>query len=213
VPAEAGQDTLRPMRFLTLAAAALAIVLVLGCGEDRKGTVESQGGATGTTTTPTTTEPAAPTGRAAAKVEVRETEYKLEPKDPKVAKGVTEFKVRNVGDIAHALEVEGPGGEIESGRIEPGRTVTLKVALMKPGRYEWYCPIADHKDRGMKGEITVAGGGGPATQGEDSGGKHRGRSESRSYDPGEKGRPSSKSGTPDSGRGGGVGSKPGAYDY
>ena len=33
----------------------------------------------------------------------------------------------------------------------------LKVDLDKPGRYVWYCPVGDHRERGMKGTITVKG--------------------------------------------------------
>ena len=69
------------------------------------------------------------------------------------------FAVSNAGQIPHALEVEGPNGEAKTGTIEPGKSEDLKVDLSKAGTYEWYCPIGNHKDQGMKGEIKVAGGG------------------------------------------------------
>jgi uncharacterized cupredoxin-like copper-binding protein len=131
----------------------------IGCGDDDEGRVDVSGG-TDTTGTGTSTE-AAPTGTPVATVKVAETEFRLSPQNPEVARaGVVEFKVVNAGKVVHALEVEGPDGEVETDRIEPGSEATLKADLGKAGRYEWYCPIGDHEERGMKGEITVAGGGG-----------------------------------------------------
>jgi len=148
--------------------AAVGILALAGCGEKR----ETGTGAGSTSTTPSTT----PSGPAAATVNVKETEFKLDPSSPKVAKaGVVEFKVSNAGSTEHALEVEGPSGEQRTQPIEPGKSTSLKVDLSKPGTYEWYCPIDGHKDQGMKGEITVAGGGsGTTTTPEDSGGGNSG---------------------------------------
>ena len=75
--------------------------------------------------------------------------------------------VKNDGQIAHALEVEGPNGEAKTGTIDPGSSATLTVDLSKPGTYEMYCPIDNHKGMGMKGTVVVAGGGSGAVQ-EDS---------------------------------------------
>lgn len=102
----------------------------------------------------------APRGPAVATIEVKEAEYRLAPQDPEVEKaGVVDLYVTNAGEIGHALEVEGPSGEVETEEIAPGDSATLKADLGEPGRYKWYCPIADHEDRGMVGEIVVAGGG------------------------------------------------------
>jgi len=120
-------------------------------------------------------EPAAPsTSSGAQTVKVSETEFKLDPSDPRVRKGVVDFEVSNDGKVTHSLEVEGPGGEVELEKaLPPGRSGTLEVDLSKAGRYEWYCPIDGHKDSGMRGEITVgaksAGGGGTPKSGNDSG--------------------------------------------
>jgi len=129
------------VRRRALLALLIALVAVGGCGDDD--------------------EEAGPTGSAVETVSVAETEFRLSPANPSVAKaGVVEFQVVNAGKVAHALEVEAPGGQVETPEIKPGSDATVKADLDKAGRYEWYCPIGDHKDRGMKGEITVAGGGG-----------------------------------------------------
>jgi uncharacterized cupredoxin-like copper-binding protein len=138
-----------------MAMVAASGVMAVGCGSDKSASKPSSG--------------AGPT------VAVSETEFKLSPANPKVAKtGVVRFTVTNDGKIAHALEVEGPKGEVKTAAIEPGKSATLKADLSKAGSYEWYCPIDGHKKNGMEGKITVAGGGsggsGGSTSTDDSGG-------------------------------------------
>lgn len=148
--------------------AVTAAVLALGlglaaCGEDDD--EESAGTGTGTQAEETT---AAPTGPAGETVKLSETEYKIDPADVSVDKaGVVEFDVTNDGSITHALEVEGGDIEEETEDIAAGDSATLKVDLPK-GVYELYCPIDDHKEQGMVGELRVAGATGTA---EDSGGE------------------------------------------
>jgi uncharacterized cupredoxin-like copper-binding protein len=100
-------------------------------------------------------------------VTISETEYALDPSSVDVAKtGTVTFEVKNDGQIAHALEVEGNGVEQETDSIQPGQSATLTVDLSKAGKYEMYCPIDGHKDKGMEGEVTVGGsGGGMTTEG------------------------------------------------
>lgn len=154
-----------PFRLSIAGLAAAAALGIAACGEDNKSDNASNSGSTGTSEE----EAAAPAGPSSASVKVVETEFKLSPANPSVAKaGVVTFAVANAGKIPHALEVEGPNGEAKTGTIEPGKAAKLEVDLGKAGSYEWYCPIADHKDQGMKGEIKVAGGGsGEASEDED----------------------------------------------
>ncbi|MFN2616164.1 MAG: cupredoxin domain-containing protein [Thermoleophilaceae bacterium] len=111
-------------------------------------------------------------GARAAAVTIRESEYKLNPANPKVAKAhVVVFRVRNQGKNTHALEIEGPGGEQRTPRIAPGSSATLRADLSKPGSYEFYCPIDDHRKLGMAGQVIVAGGGKSGTEDKGGGGK------------------------------------------
>jgi Copper binding proteins, plastocyanin/azurin family len=66
--------------------------------------------------------------------------------------------------------VEGPGGESETEDIAPGDSAELTVDLSQAGTYEWYCPIGNHKELGMEGEIRVADASGAAPPADDSGG-------------------------------------------
>ena len=172
-------------RCCTIVALLAATVVLAACGEDRDGSVEPSGGGTDTTGTTapgdTSTSPARSGGTPVATVKVKETEYTLHPENPKVGKvGLVKFEIENAGTLTHALEVEGPGGEVETEGIEAGKSATLEADLSKPGTYTWYCPIADHKTRGMKGRITVAGGG-SSTKRDDS--AKRGGSSGKRGDP------------------------------
>ncbi|HEV2723797.1 MAG TPA: hypothetical protein VGV10_04125 [Thermoleophilaceae bacterium] len=164
------------MRRLPLVCFAVALAAApAACGEDREGSVEQSGGGTtttgttGTTGTTSTSATTAPRGPASSTVKVKETEYRIDPANPRIAKaGVVRFDVQNAGKVTHALEVEGPRGEVETEPIAPGFSVTLKADLSRPGTYKWYCPIADHEERGMTGKVAVAGGG-SRTRSDDSG--------------------------------------------
>ena len=103
--------------------------------------------------------------QAAKTVDVSLTDFKIDPPSPRIAKaGQVEFRVKNDGGTPHNLEVEGPNGETKlPSDLNPGQTGTLTVDLSKPGKYEWYCPVDKHRDFGMEGQITVAGGGGQTT--------------------------------------------------
>jgi uncharacterized cupredoxin-like copper-binding protein len=88
-------------------------------------------------------------------VNISETDFALDPSAPTVKAGTVTFNVTNDGQTAHALEVEGPGEEVETEDIAPGESAQLTVDLGEPGTYEMYCPVDNHKEMGMEGEITV----------------------------------------------------------
>jgi plastocyanin len=124
------------------------LVVVAGCGSSSDEGEDEDGA------------PAAPPVRT---ITITETEYKLDPSSVDLDKpGTYAFEVVNDGGVAHALEVEGEGLEEETDTIDPGGRATLTVTL-EGGSYELYCPIGDHKDRGMEGKAVVAGGSGQAT--------------------------------------------------
>ena len=96
-------------------------------------------------------------------VEVALNEFALEPASFSLEPGSYTIHVVNDGSVVHALEVEGPSGEVETADLEPGDSADLDVDLSEPGEYEIYCPVDDHKGMGMEGTITVGGGGGGTT--------------------------------------------------
>ena len=138
------------MRGSLRAVLVVALIGVAGCGGDDNG-----GG--GTTAATTTTGES--TTQAAKAIDVSLTDFKIDPPNPRIAKaGQVAFRVKNDGGTVHSLEVEGPNGETKlPSELNPGQTGALTVDLSKPGKYEWYCPVDNHKGLGMKTQITVGG--------------------------------------------------------
>jgi len=123
---------------------ALALLLLPACGGEDGSTDEG----------------AAPGGPV---VEVTLKDFTIDPSAIDVEPGSYTFHVVNDGQTVHALEVEGPGGEMDTDELEPGASADLNVGLAEDGDYEMYCPVGDHHDRGMEGTITVGGGGAGTT--------------------------------------------------
>jgi uncharacterized cupredoxin-like copper-binding protein len=131
-----------------------AVVAVAAMGAFAAGCGGGDDNSTSTAASATTT--AAQGGAGGSSVDVSETDFKLNPSDPKVKAGQVTFNVSNDGQTVHSLEVEGPNGDEElQSDLSPGQSGVLSVDLSKPGKYEFYCPIGNHKQLGMKGEITV----------------------------------------------------------
>jgi plastocyanin len=67
--------------------------------------------------------------------------------------GKVTLKIVNQSSTPHAIEVEGNGVEEETKTVTGGDAeVTVDL---KPGKYEYYCPVGSHKQT-MKGTLTVS---------------------------------------------------------
>jgi len=135
-----------------LAIGAAVAVPIAGCGGDDDNDDNDSGGGGQATQAATT---GGGGGAAGGTVDLTATDFKFDPSDPSVKSGEVTFNVTNDGGTTHALEVEGPGEESETDDISPGGSTELTVDLSKPGTYEFYCPVGNHKEMGMEGEITV----------------------------------------------------------
>ena len=136
-----------------LAIGAAAAVPLAGCGGDDNDDNGDNGEATEAQQASTTAGGAAGAGGA---VDISAQDFSFAPSDPTVKSGEVTFTLTNDGQTVHSLEIEdvdGSDAEIE-GDVAPGESGTLKVNL-KPGTYEFYCPVGNHKEMGMEGEITV----------------------------------------------------------
>ena len=68
--------------------------------------------------------------------------------------GKVTITMDNPSDLPHAIEVEGNGVEEEGETVEKGGK-SVVTAELKPGEYEFYCPVPGHKEGGMTGTLTV----------------------------------------------------------
>jgi uncharacterized cupredoxin-like copper-binding protein len=120
--------------------------------------------------TPTAGKKNAPTGGGASggvikTVTIKESEFKLSPSRVTLSKpGTYSFKAEDDGSIQHSLEIEGKGVKSAGGQVgeaklkqalNPGQSGVLTVTFQKPGTYVMYCPVDDHEQLGMKGEVVV----------------------------------------------------------
>jgi plastocyanin len=68
--------------------------------------------------------------------------------------GKVTVTMENASSTPHAVEIEGNGVEKKTNTVTGG---SAKVtADLKPGKYEFYCPVDGHKAAGMKGTLTVS---------------------------------------------------------
>jgi len=135
-----------------LICAGLAALAIAGCGDDGESsstpTAESESSESAA---------AGKVGDAKTTLDVSETDYELDPADPTVKSGTVTINATNDGKVTHSLEVESEEAGIEEelpNDLAPGDSGKL-TAELPPGTYEWYCPIADHAELGMEGELTV----------------------------------------------------------
>lgn len=127
---------------------AASLLLAGGCGEERR------------QATRTVPEPAGPVQtidpRAVAVASVSLVDYALEVDRSRVGRaGLIAFQATNDGTVRHALAVDAPAGRVRTRALRPGERATFSVRL-PPGRYKWYCPVADHEQRGMTGRVRIA---------------------------------------------------------
>jgi plastocyanin len=133
--------------------AALALVAA-GCGggDDNGG---GGGGGGGSSSKPQK-QASSGGGGGAGTLSESMTDFKFSNTAPtvKAKNGSITVSLSNDGGTTHAMEIESSSGEFKSKQISPGQKTTL-TAKLKPGNYEFYCPVDGHKQLGMKGKITV----------------------------------------------------------
>lgn len=89
-------------------------------------------------------------------VRVKLTEYGMELQhDDPIKPGITVFEVTNEGKMEHSFVIEGIDvmQRLEE-NLKPGETRSISVEL-KPSGYNVYCPVDDHKNKGMANVIRI----------------------------------------------------------
>ena len=130
---------MKPARTIARRTALLALLpslLLAGCGGDNDSSSSDSGSDGG-------------------KVPVALSDFKIDPSVvPARGPGKLTLSVINSGPSSHALELEGNGVEEKTDTIGTGESATLSVDL-QAGTYELYCPIGNHRARGMESKIVV----------------------------------------------------------
>jgi plastocyanin len=83
-------------------------------------------------------------------------EYRITPATLSLDAGIYTFTAINDGRISHALELTGNGidGHTPDLAFGPGHSEGFSVTL-KPGTYQYFCPIDGHRGLGMQGNLVV----------------------------------------------------------
>jgi plastocyanin len=129
------------MRWIATVAGCAALALA-GCGSD-----DDDGGSSSTP---------ASGGSGGASLDISapaDGSKKFDRSDLTAKAGKVTVKFSNPSSVPHAVEIEGNGIEAESD-VVTGSDASFSVDL-KPGKYEFYCPVGNHRAEGMEGTLTV----------------------------------------------------------
>jgi plastocyanin len=149
-PPAAGRRAWR--QSLAVAATASAVLVAAGCGSDDR-------------QRPADSEPP-------AVLRVTETDFAIKPAKARVERpGAVHISVANRGEAPHSLAIETPDGVVQTDPLQAGESGDVQADL-EAGTYTWFCPVGDHRARGMEGQVTVGSGGGDS--GEPPGDRPRG---------------------------------------
>jgi plastocyanin len=146
------------MRLLSLIALLCSLAIVAaGCGGDDNGDSGSSSSSSSDTSTTEQSSGGGGGGGAAQTLKLSADPsgaLKFDKSSLTAKAGKVTIVLDNPSSLPHAVEIEGNGVEEESGTIGEGET-TKVTATVKPGKYEYYCPVDGHKAAGMTGELTV----------------------------------------------------------
>ena len=142
---------------VAVAVLALSLTAVAGCGGGNDNNSSSTTATTSTTDTTTTPATSKPSGGGASTLKVdadpsgalKFTKSTLSAKAGKVT-----IAMDNPSPVEHAVGVKGNGVKQDGNPVGKGGASTV-TANLKPGKYEFYCPVDGHEQAGMKGTLTV----------------------------------------------------------
>ena len=144
-------------RWMLVVALLFAALTLAACGG---GDDESSSGSEATATpTETATEDSGGTsagggGEKLALAAPADGSLKFDKTDLTAKAGNVTIDFDNPSSVPHAVEIEGNGVEEETKTVTKDKaSVTVDL---KPGTYEFYCPVGNHRAEGMEGKLTVS---------------------------------------------------------
>lgn len=132
------------MRLRALTLATLSALTIAACGGDDEATpAPADDGAAAATLTLTAEEPG-------------DERFAFDPATLEADAGEVTIELSLPSDLKapHGISLEGDGVDEAGAVVQAGGTSTV-TADLKPGEYTFYCPVADHRDEGMEGTLTV----------------------------------------------------------
>jgi uncharacterized cupredoxin-like copper-binding protein len=145
-----------PSRTLSAAAVVVVALAVAGCGSSSKKSSSTQSAAPATTTTQATPAPSSG-GGGGAKLKVSADpsgQLKFDKTSLTAKAGKVTLTESNPSSVPHGIALEGQGQDKDGPTGGQGSTSSVTLTL-KPGKYQFYCPVPGHKQAGMQGTLTV----------------------------------------------------------
>jgi len=142
--------------------AAVLALLSVACGSKTSGGTSTGSGAA----------PGGSSNSSGTQVTASLTEFHIALSQQTFPAGKYTFVVSNDGHATHTLAINGPGlSNTQTASLSPGQKANLTVTL-QTGKYDFSCPVGNHKQMGMDMNVSVAagGGGGAVTTGGGAGG-------------------------------------------
>jgi plastocyanin len=137
------------MRTISVLVAALALALA-GCGGSSNENAGSN--TTGSSATPASNSGGSSSGGLALSAPA-DGSLKFDKTALTAKAGKVTIDFDNQASIPHGIGVKGNGVDQKSDEVTNAKTsVTVNL---KPGTYEFYCPVPGHEQAGMKGTLTV----------------------------------------------------------
>jgi plastocyanin len=148
------------MRAFSLIALLSAFAIpIAGCGGDDSGGSSSSSGSSGQTDTGGGSTSAGSGGGGGGQTLKLAADpggaLKFDKTSLSAKAGTVTVEMTNDSSVPHAVEVEGGGQEKAGDTVQGGSGVSKVTLDLKPGKYEFYCPVDGHKAAGMKGTLTV----------------------------------------------------------
>jgi len=139
-----------------VAVLALSLTAVAGCGGGSSNSNNSSTAATtGTTSTSTSTTPSSKGAASTLKVDADPSgALKFTKSTLRTKTGQVTIKMDNPSQVQHSIGVRGSGVQQTGSPVGKGGVSTV-TANLKPGKYEFYCPVDGHEQAGMKGTLYV----------------------------------------------------------
>ena len=69
--------------------------------------------------------------------------------------GAVRFVIRNMSDDGHDFWVRGAGKTWKSRVLDEGRSAVLSAKLKKGVRYQFWCAVGGHRQKGMSGSFVA----------------------------------------------------------
>jgi plastocyanin len=146
----------------SIAAVAVGMLAVSGCGSSSSGTSSSAStpttAASPTTSSAATSSTPAATPGAASTVSLSadaEGQLKYDTTSLAAKAGKVSIDFTNTAPLAHNVTIESASGTVVGATPTfQGGSKTLSVNL-KPGTYKFYCTVPGHRAAGMEGTLTV----------------------------------------------------------